>query len=47
MKSIAISGRGRGNLAKFTAPIVVNGKVYVVSQSAPDGGKLLVYGLRP
>jgi hypothetical protein len=35
------------NLAKFTAPVVVNGKVYVVSQSSPDGGKLLVYGLRP
>jgi hypothetical protein len=36
-----------GDLAKFNAPVVVNGKVYVVSQSAPDGGKLLVYGLRP
>ena len=35
------------NLAKFTAPVVVNGKVYVVSQGSPDGGKLLVYGLRP
>jgi len=35
------------DLGKFTAPVVANGKVYVVSQSAPDGGKLLAYGLRP
>ncbi len=35
------------NLAKFTAPVVANGKVYVVSQGAPDGGKLSVFGLRP
>jgi hypothetical protein len=35
------------NLAKFTAPVVANGKVYVVSQGSPDGGKLSVFGLRP
>jgi hypothetical protein len=36
-----------GNLAKFNAPVVVNGKVYVASQVSPDGGKIQVYGLMP
>jgi hypothetical protein len=36
-----------GNLAKFNAPVVVNGKVYVASQLSPDGGKIQVYGLTP
>jgi hypothetical protein len=36
-----------GNLAKFNAPVVVNGKVYVASLLSPDGGKIAVYGLMP
>jgi len=36
-----------GNLAKFNAPVVVNGKVYVATQLSPDGGKIQVYGLLP
>ena len=43
-----------GNLAKFNAPTVANGKVYVASQVAPASdvasiaaGKLQVYGLIP
>ena len=36
-----------GDLAKFNAAVVVNGKVYVASQGAPDSGKLQVYGLLP
>ncbi len=36
-----------GIFAKFNAPVVANGRVYVVSQMLPDGGKLLVYGLLP
>src|SRR5499427_3594242 len=43
-----------GDLSKFTAPVVVNGKVYVASQMAPPsdtastaGGKIQVYGLLP
>ena len=43
-----------GNLAKFNAPVVANGKVFVASQVAPAsdvattaGGKIQVYGLLP
>jgi hypothetical protein len=43
-----------GSLAKFNAPMVTNGKVYVASQVAPPsdtastaGGKIQVYGLLP
>lgn len=43
-----------GLLAKFNAPTVANGKVYVASQVAPmsdtastAAGKLQVYGLLP
>jgi hypothetical protein len=43
-----------GNLAKFTMPVVANGKVFVASQMAPPsdvastaGGKIQVYGLLP
>ncbi|HEY7371923.1 MAG TPA: hypothetical protein VIF57_07065 [Polyangia bacterium] len=36
-----------GDLAKFNAPVVVNGRVYVASQLSPDGGKIQVYGLTP
>ncbi|MDP9034458.1 MAG: hypothetical protein M3O50_06595, partial [Myxococcota bacterium] len=45
-----------GIFAKFNAPMVANGKVYIVSQAtsaiSPDGGagedsRVLVYGLLP
>jgi hypothetical protein len=43
-----------GNLAKFNAPVVANGKVFVASQVAPAsdvattaGGKIQAYGLLP
>jgi hypothetical protein len=36
-----------GILAKFNCPVVANGKVYLGTRGAPDGGKLLVYGLLP
>ena len=43
-----------GSLAKFNAPVVANGKVFVASQIAPAsdyattaGAKIQVYGLLP
>jgi hypothetical protein len=36
-----------GILAKYNAPMVANGKVYLGTNAKPDGGKLLVYGLLP
>jgi hypothetical protein len=36
-----------GILAKFNAPMVANGRVYVGTNGTPDGGKLQVYGLLP
>jgi hypothetical protein len=36
-----------GIFAKFNAPMVANGKVYLGTGGKPDGGKLQVYGLLP
>ncbi len=36
-----------GIFAKYNAPMVANGKVYLGTGGKPDGGKLQVYGLLP